>query len=95
MEERNQQKLSNPSRHLSDSDTSDDEPINLIVKTSNEERHYDTIHSLAIATHVALSYSTAQANGMVAWGPTRKVTIKKPTKEKAENKESKLSKLDW
>ena len=94
MLEGNQQ---NPNKHdsnLSDSDTSDDEPINPSLNTSNEENHYDTIHSSAIATHVTLSYSTAQENPTVEQGPARKVTIKKLPKEKAEHKETQTDKSE-
>ena len=43
MAEGNPEKPKNPNNHLSDSDTSDEEPINPILKTSVEERHYSMI----------------------------------------------------
>ena len=55
------EKPKNPNNQLSDSDTSDEEPINPILKTSVEERHYGTIPSLAPATQAALSHSRPQA----------------------------------
>ena len=61
--------------------------INPTLKTSDEEKHYDTMHSSAIATHVMLSYPTAQVNPTVEWGTARKVIIKKLPKEKVEHKE--------
>ena len=58
-------KPKNPNNQLSDSDTSDDEPINPKLKTSVEERHYGTIPGLVLATQAALSHSQAQANPSV------------------------------
>ena len=90
----------NPNKQLSDSDTSDEEPINPILKTSVEERHYETIPSLALATQVALSNFRAQANPTVERGLSHKVRVKKLPEEKAtdkstqtENKRNKLSNL--
>ena len=60
----------NPNNQLSDSDTSDDEPINPKLKTSVEERHYGTIPILVLATQAALSHSWAQANPTVERGPS-------------------------
>ena len=53
------------SKSLTDSDSSDDSEVNPRFKTSVEERHYNTIPGLAIATHIALSYSRAQVNPTV------------------------------
>ena len=52
-------KPKNPNKQLSDSDTSDEEPINPILKTLVEERHYGTIPGSALVTQVALSHSRA------------------------------------
>ena len=82
MAEGNPEKPTNPNRQLSDSDTSDEEPINPILKTSVEERHYGTIPSLALATQAALSHSRAQANPTVERRPSHKVRVKKLPKEK-------------
>ena len=46
-------KKASPNKQLSDSDTSDEEPINPILKTSEEERHYRTIPGSALATKIA------------------------------------------
>ena len=43
MAEGDPKKPNSPNKQLSDSDTSDEEPINPILKTSVEERHYGTI----------------------------------------------------
>ena len=62
MAEGKDKKPTNPNKQLSDSDTSDDEPINPKLKTSVEERHYCLIPSLVLATQAALSHLCAQAN---------------------------------
>ena len=63
--------------------TSDDNEINPKLKTSVEERQYNTIPGSAIATHIALSYSRAQANPTVERGPpNRKAKTNKPSAEK-------------
>ena len=46
-----------PTKELSDSDTSEEEQVNPIHKTSKEERHYGTICGSAIATQIAPSHS--------------------------------------
>ena len=61
-------KPSSQSKYLSDSD-SDYNEINLRLKTSIEKRQYNTIPGSAIATHIALSHSKAQANPTVERGP--------------------------
>ena len=61
-------KPSSQSKYLSDSD-SDDNKINPRLKTSIEERQYNTIPGSAIATCIALSYSRAQVNPTVERGP--------------------------
>ena len=57
------------SKYLSDSD-SDDNEINPRLKTSIEERQYNTIPGSAIATKIALSYSRVQVNPPVERGPS-------------------------
>ena len=52
----------NLNKQLSDSNTSDEEPINPKLKTSIEERQYGTIPGLALPTQTALSHTCAQAN---------------------------------
>ena len=77
---------------MSDSDTSDEEQINPVLKTSIEERHYWTIPGSALATHIALSHSRAQANCTVERGPSHKVRVKKLPKEKAKVKSTQTNK---
>ena len=54
-------KPNNQSKYLSDSD-SDDNKIDPRLKTSIEDRQYNTIPGSTIATQIALSHSRAQAN---------------------------------
>ena len=74
-------KFKNLNKQLSDSDTSDDEPINPKLKTSVEERQYGVIPGSALATQAALSHTHAQANPTVEHGPSHTKTIKMLTKE--------------
>ena len=70
-------------KYLSDSDSSNDNKINPRLKTSVEERQYNTIPGSAIATHIALSYSRVQANPTVERGPPhQKAKTNKPSAEK-------------
>ena len=61
-------KSNNQSKYLSDSD-SDDNDIDPRLKTSIEERQYNTIPGSAIATQIALSHSRAQMNPTMERGP--------------------------
>ena len=86
MAEGNPKKPKSPNKQLSDSDTSDEEPINPILKTSVEERHYGTVPGPALATKIALSHCRAQANPTVERGPSCIARVKKLPKEKAVDK---------
>ena len=69
------------SKYLSDSD-SDDNEINPRLKTSIEERQYNTIPGSTIATQIALSHSRVQANpNMERGSPRQKTKTKKSTLE--------------
>ena len=70
----------------------DEEPNNLILKTSVVERHYGTIPGLVLATQAALNYSRAQANPTVERGPSHTVRVKKLPKEKATGKSTQTDK---
>ena len=61
-------KPTSQSKYLPDSD-SDKNKINPRLKTSIEERQYNTIPGSATATCITLSYSRAQANPTVERGP--------------------------
>ena len=77
------------SKYLSDSDSSNDNEINPRLKTSVEERQYNTIPGSALATHIALSYSRAQVNPTVERGPPRqKVKVNQPSPQKTKDKDS-------
>ena len=56
------------SKYLSDSD-SDDSEVDQRLKTSKEERQYNTIPRSTIATQIALSHSRAQTNPSMERGP--------------------------
>ena len=92
MAEENSEKPKNLNNQLNDSDTSDEEPINPILKTSMVERHYGTIPGLALATQAALSHSRAQVNPTVERGPCCMVRVKKLPKEKATDKSTQTDK---
>ena len=57
-----------------------------MLRTSEEERHYRTIHGSALSTQIALSHSRVQTNPTVERGHSYKVRIKKLPKDKAEDK---------
>ena len=69
MAEKKQEEPTDSSKSLTDSGTSDDTEVNPRLRTSVEEREYDTIPGSVIATHIALSHSRTQANSMVEHGP--------------------------
>ena len=83
------------SKSLSDSDSSDDNKVNPQFKMSVEERQYNTIPGLAIATHIALSYSRVQANPTIEKGsPCQKVKVNKPSAQKTKAKDSEAQRKD-
>ena len=85
MAESNHPQKKTPTDYISDSESSDEE-INQHLRTSQEERLYDTIKGLAQATQAALAYTTAQCNPTVKRGPDRQPKIKSLPKEKAKDK---------
>ena len=60
MAEGNPEKPKSSNKQLSDSDTSDEEQINPIFKTSEWKRHYGTTPGSVLATKIALSHSRVQ-----------------------------------
>ena len=69
------------SKYSSDSDSEDTE-INPRLKTSIEERQYNTIPGSTIATRIALSHSRVQVNPTAERGPPQQKTkTKKLTSE--------------
>ena len=78
-------KPNNQSKYLSDND-SDNNEIEPRLKTSIEERQYNTTPGSTIATQIALSHSRAQANPTVERGSPRQKT--KPKKSTSDNKKA-------
>ena len=83
------------SKYLSDSDSSNGNKINPRLKTSVDERQYNTISGSAISTHIALSYSRVQVNPTIERGPPcQKAKINKPSAEKTKAETSSTSHKD-
>ena len=78
-------KPNSQSKYLSDSD-SDDNEIDPRLKTSIEERQYNTIPGSTIATQIALSHSRTQANPTMERGPQQQKT--KPKKATSGDKKA-------
>ena len=85
MAESNPQQKKTPIDYILGSESSDEE-LNQHLRTSQEERYYDTIKGSAQATQAALSYTTAQCNPTVECGPDRIPKIKPLPKEIAKDK---------
>ena len=85
MAESNPPQKKTPTDYILDSESSDEE-LNQHLRTSQEERLYDTIKGSAQATQAALAHTTAQCNPTVERGPDRKQKIKPLLKEKAKDK---------
>ena len=82
MVEKNPKKKKLPNDYLSDSDSSEEE-ISQHLRTSPEERLYNTIKGSAQATQVALAHTTAQCNPTVKRGLAKQPKIKKLPKGQA------------
>ena len=93
MAENKASKIKTQSDYLSDSESSEDE-VNQHLRTSQEERVYDTIIGSAQATQVALSHSTTQCNPTVKRGPLKQPKIKKLSKEQASDKTTQTKEKD-
>ena len=78
-------KPNNQSKYLADSD-SDNNEIDPRLKTSIEERQYNTIPGSALGTQTALSHSRAQVNPTVERVPPQQKT--KPKKSTSDNKKA-------
>ena len=64
-----------PTDYISNSESSDKE-LDQHLRTSQEERFYNTIKGSAQATQAALLYTMAQCNPTVERGPNRKPKIR-------------------
>ena len=73
---------------------SSDEELNQHLRTSVEERYYNTIKGSAHTNQAALSYTMAQCNPTVEHGPDRILKIKPLSKEKAEDKTTQIQEKD-
>ena len=93
MAENNPPQKKTPTDYILDSESSDEE-LNQHLRTSQEERFYDTIKGAAQATQAALSYTMAQCNPTVERGPDRKPKIKPLPREKAEDKTTQTPEKD-
>ena len=93
MAENNLPQKKTPTDYISDSESSEEE-LNQHLRTSQEERLYNTNKGSAQATQAALSYTTAQCNPTVERGPDRKPKIKPLPKEKAEDKTTQTQEKD-
>ena len=83
------------SKLLSDSDSSDNNKVDPQCKMSVEERQYNTIPELAIATHIALSYSRVQVNPTIERGPPhQKVKVNNLSTQKTKAKDSEAQSKD-
>ena len=85
MVEKKAQKTKMQSDYLSDSKSSDNE-VNSHLRTSQEERVYDTIKGSSQVTQAALSHTTTQCNPMVERGLPKQPKIKKLSKEQDSDK---------
>ena len=93
MAENNPPQKKTPTDYILDSESSDEE-LNQHLRTSQEERYYNTIKGSAQATQAALSYTIAQCNPTVERGPDRTQKIKPLPKEKAEDKTTQTQEKD-
>ena len=93
MAENNFPQKKTPTDYISDSESSDEE-LNQHLRTSQEERFYNTIKGSAQATQAVLSYTTAQCNPTVERGSDRKPKIKPLPKEKAKDKTTQTQEKD-
>ena len=85
MAEKNPKKMRILSDYLSDSDSSEEETIQYL-RTSTEERLYNTIKGSAQATQAALAHTTVQCNPTIERGPAKQPKIKKLPKGQASDK---------
>ena len=93
MAEKNPNKMRIQSDYLSDSDSSEEETSHHL-RTSPEERLYNTVKGSAQATQVALAHTMAQCNPTVERGPTKQLKIKKLPKEQASDKLTQMKEKD-
>ena len=93
MAEKNPKKTRIQSDYLSDSESLEEETSHYL-RTSPEERIYNTIKGSAQATQVALAHTMAQCNPTVEGGPTKQPKIKKLPKGQASDKSTQTKEKD-
>ena len=81
MVEKNPKKTKTQSDYLSDSDSSEDE-ASQHLRTSPEERLYNTVKGLAQVMQAALAYTTAQCNPTVERGPPKQPRSRNSLKDR-------------
>ena len=93
MAEKNSKKMRIESDYLSDSDSSEEE-TSQHLRTSPEERLYNTVKGSAQATQAALAYTMTQCNPTVQRGSAKQPKIKKLPKEQASDKSTQTKEKD-
>ena len=93
MAEKNPKKTRIQSDYLSDSDSLEEE-TSQHLRTSSEERLYNTIKGSAQAMQVALAHTMAQCNPTVERGPTKQPKIRKLPKEQGSDKSTQMKEKD-
>ena len=93
MVEKNPKKMKTQSDYLSDSDSSEEE-ISQHLRTSPEERLYNTVKGSAQATQTVLAHTTAQCNPTVERDLAKQPKIKKLPKGQASDKSTQMKEKD-
>ena len=93
MAEKNPKKMRIPNDYLSDSDSSEDE-TSQHLRTSPEERLYNTVKGSAQAMQVSLAHTMAQYNPTVKRGLAKQPKIKKLPKGQASDKLTQTAEKD-
>ena len=93
MVEKNPKKMRIQCDYLSESDSSEDE-TSQHLRTSPEERLYNTVKGSAQAMQAALAHTTAQCNPTVERGLAKQPEIKKLPKEQASDKLTQMKEKD-
>ena len=89
MADKNPKKTKTQSDYLSDSNSLEEETTQHL-RTSPEERLYNTVKGSAQATQVALAHTTAQCNPTVERGLAKQPKIKKLPKGQASDKSTQM-----
>ena len=93
MVEKNPKKMRIQSDYLSDSNSLEEE-TSQYLRTSPEERLYNTVKGSVQATQVALAHTTAQCNPTVKRGLAKQPKIKKLPKGQTSDKSTQTKEKD-